>query len=191
MTKDTPVILLHGAGGHSWSMKPIEWILRWKSYPNVHIIDYDFSGDLKSCIDSADDEIRKKVDGNEVVIIGQSLGGVIGSHLDEKGWNIKKLVTIVSPLHGANFINTLSESSPKFYEYVHRPVYKDLSGHKLERPECECISISTSLPFTDFDGCVFKDEAVIDKDNHYHIPWSHHATVFFSFRLMKKIYELF
>lgn len=191
----TPIILLHGADGRSWGLKPIKKTLEEK-YVNVYIINYNNNGTLDQCIDDADKQIQNIVDKNqEIVIIGQSLGGVIGSKLHAFGWNICLLIAIASPLKGARFINTLNSKLSTIYtRFFRRVVYDDLGANvykEFVRPPHPIYTISTSLPFfSNFDICVFVDETKVDDDTHYHIPYSHHALVLYSSRLkniLKKI----
>jgi len=191
----TPIILLHGADGRSWSLRPIKKTLEEK-YNCVHIVDYDHKGTLDQCLEDADKQIQNIVPKNrKIVIIGQSLGGVIGSKLHTSGWDICLLIAIASPLRGARFINTLnSKLSPIYTRFIRRVVYDDLGEnvHKeFVKPPHPVYTISTSLPIIgNFDMCVFVDETIVDENTHYHIPNSHHALVFFSDRLKKILKEI-
>ena len=101
-------------------------------------------------------------------------------------------------MKGARFIQELEDKmNVKVKKYLKpklmRPVYEDLKEmcyDKFKPPLHDYYTISTSWPGLNFDGCVYKDETMIDEKKHCHIPLSDHRTVFFSVRLMLKLNEL-
>jgi len=195
MTSKLHIILLHGSGGYSWSLTPIKIFLKGIGYKNIHVINYDYTGTIDGCIESVHNQLLKKanIEKDSIIVIGQSLGGVVGMNLHKKKWNIKKLIAIASPLKGASIINTLDKYVPSiYYKLFHRKVFDELkiSKDKVIKPPHEIFTISTSWPFTNFDGCVFKHEAIIDNDNHIHIPCSDHRLIFMSPRLMYHLNRL-
>ena len=95
---------------------------------------------------------------------------------------------------------------PLFYNnFISRIVYSDIADvNSIEKSitnyklmqiksviEPKKISISTSWPGSNFDGCVMYDEAIVDKKSHFHIPFSDHRILFFSSRLLALIYYIF
>lgn len=204
---DTPVVLLHGAGGHHWSLYPLKWYLEYRiGYQNVHIVQYSTFCTLDDAIQQVDEQLTQMIDKTRtsIIVIGQSKGGVIGFHLHEKGWQLEKLITIASPIRGAQFVTQLKNTIPRTFKFLaHRPCYDDFEKRchqEITTPPHPCHSISTSLPFTNnwpfqkvtsgFDGCVYEEEAVIHPENHHHIPWSHHALVIMSPRLYYRIHQI-
>lgn len=195
MTSDLHIVLLHGAGGHSWSLSPIKIMLKMKGYRNIHVIDYDFTTTIDRCIESVHNQLLEKanIKKDSIIVIGQSLGGVVGMNLHKKEWDVKKLIAIVSPLKGASIIDILDNKIPSIYNMIfHRQVYNELRITKdhIIKPPHDCFTISTSWPFTNFDGCVFKHEAVVEEDKHIHIPCSDHRLIFASPRLMYHLNKL-
>jgi len=47
------------------------------------------------------------------------------------------------------------------------------------KPEHPCYTITISWFNTNFDGCVFIDEAKYEDEINTHISWSDHRTIFF------------
>lgn len=43
--------------------------------------------------------LRKVNRSEEIILIGQSMGGVVANNLHTKGWKIKKAIYVGSPLH--------------------------------------------------------------------------------------------
>jgi len=142
------IVLLHGAGGRRWHMLSIEKFLKSKGYI-CHNISYQHSGNLKQCIDSVNRRLTHTIRLFEtpLIIIGQSLGGLIGSQLHKHGWNIRQLITIASPLRGARFIGEVEQRAKKILNdsterllrrLLMREVYNDLRDlcqvESLEEP---------------------------------------------------------
>jgi hypothetical protein len=84
-----------------------------------------------------------------------------------------KCIAIASPLKGARFIQELEDKmNVKVKKYLKpklmRPVYEDLKEmcyDKFKPPPHDYYTISTSWPGLNFDGCVYKDETMIDEKN--------------------------
>lgn len=192
-----PIFLLHGAGGNSWSLYPIQFYLYFLGFQNVNIISYTTNQDFETTLNDVDQKLEKitnKSEDNPIVVIGQSNGGVMGVHLHTKGWKVELLIAIASPIRGAKFVSQLKATIPTlYYGIAHRPLfdhYEAQCDKSFEPPPHKCISISTAYPFTDFDGCVYKHETIIHKDSHHHVNWSDHRLVFASPRLLSKLGEL-
>lgn len=45
-------------------------------------------------------------------------------------------------------------------------------------------------PITNFDGCVYRDEAGFDAEHHSHLPWADHRTVFGNPRLRMHVHNV-
>ena len=186
-------------------MLPIKYFLRGKGY-TCHNISYEHNGNLEQCIESVNRQLAHTIRLFEtpLIIIGQSLGGLIGSQLHKHGWNIQQLIAIASPLHGARFIGEIeqkvkrcvNETTEKLLrKLLIRKVYNDLrdlaeSDPELAEPPHAYHTISTSWGNGDFDGCVYRDETIITPENHTHIPWSDHRFILFSWRLLCVIHKV-
>jgi esterase/lipase len=185
---DTFVILLHGLGENPITLFPLEKYLNFCGYSNTLRFRYPVDSlDFEDSLDFVDQEISKVVDkeNEEIIVIGQSMGGVIANNLHRKGWTIKMAVYIGSPLHGANFLNQLESILPTFIRnFMFKKSYKFLQDKKPEPiPPHKYHTISMSWPFTEFDGCVYKRETILDEKNHTHLRWADHRTIFANPRL--------
>jgi hypothetical protein len=190
------LFLLHGLGSHPITLFPLKIYLMYiKGFTNVHNIEYSVDNvDINDSINDANEKMARLCNKeiNEIIIIGQSMGGVIASKLHTKGWKIKKIITIGSPLHGARILNQLNSALPSWISnFLRRNSYTYLMTKEKEKePPHDYHTISMSWPFTDFDGCVYKDEAMFTKDEamftkekHTHLKWADHRTIFTNPRL--------
>jgi len=190
-----PIVLLHGLGEKPWQMYPLELYLnKVGGLQNTHRILYEVNNiPYVEALDKLDNQLENILnkDTDKLIVIGQSMGGVMANNLHTKGWTCLKIITIGSPLHGARLLNYLESKLPNWitkklkkraYDYL-----MDKSANQLRdlKPPCDYHNITMSLPFCSFDGCVFADEAKFkdDFDNHTHLPWAHHTTIFFNPRL--------
>lgn len=189
------IILIHGAGHRKivyYSMFPLQKYLKEQGLDS-HVISYDNSKTLDECVTDAYLEIKKIVPENdEVILIGQSLGGVVSIKLHERGMNVVKLITIVSPVRGSWLCNKI-KNSILGYSSMFRTPFHDLAieyDKEFTKPDIDVHSITTSWPGTSFDGCVFIDEGTVDEDTHHHIGWSDHRLLFIDGRLFKKVHDI-
>lgn len=185
------VFLLHGLGPQlitGWSLEPLRLYLKYyHGFSNVHTIRYPVnSAEVDEMVDVVDAEMAKHASKDEsVILIGQSMGGIVANRMHTKGWNVEKAIYIGSPMHGARLLGFLDAQLPAALRDV---LYKKAYGFLLQKdrdesPPHDCHTISMSWPFTDFDGCVFRDETVLDEDKHTHLAWADHRTIFLNPRL--------
>lgn len=181
------IFLIHGLGGTTHSLRPLKAYLNFMEYKKVHLVSYPVQDvSLLDSIQHVSNEMIKVTDKkDEVIVIGQSLGGVICHELHEYGWNIKKSITIVSPHHGSSFLEFLSNIVPKnIAEYLHKPVYDDLLTQYAKIPAHPHYTISTSFfPCIPFDGQVWTSETKVSDHNHVHIDVNNHWTIFLDPRM--------
>lgn len=196
----THVLLLHGLGGKAkLSFLGISGYLRYAmGYKNIHIPTYpaDQHDDLDSCLNFIDDYLLdiglNKED--RLIIIGQSMGGVYAHNLHKKGWeNIFLSISIGSPLKGASILHSAEKYLPAFIkDPLNKPPY-DYLKKNIEQSEpphpYHCVTMGWFYG-TNFDGCVFRDEAYLDEKNSTHYEFSDHRFFNFSPRLFFKLHEL-
>lgn len=188
MVINTPVFLLHGLGAHPVTLWPMEQYLSFMGgFVNTYRLSYPVDElEFEDSLDYVDSEMLKYVGKDqEVILIGQSMGGLIANSLHKKGWKIMMAVYIGSPLHGADLLNQLEAALPsKIRDVLYKKSYDFLkSKGKEDDPPHPYHTISMAWPFTMFDGCVYKDETMLDERNHTHLPWADHRTVFANPRL--------
>lgn len=184
---NTPIFLLHGLGAHPITLLPLELYLNFRGWKNTYKLSYPVDTLLfDDCVDYIDREMQKFVEKrDEVILIGQSMGGVVANNLHKKGWEIKHAIYIGSPLHGANLLNQLEKILPIFivnsmyklpYDYL-----KQMNKEKI--PPRSYNTISMGWMYSEFDGCVYIGESMLEKDKHTHLQWADHRTVFANPRL--------
>ena len=191
---DLPIFLIHGIGASSITLWPLEKYLNYKGFKNTFKIDYPVNKmTFLDSVNYVDAEISKLADKekDKIILIGQSMGGVISNELHKKGWKIEKAIYVVAPLNGADLLNKLIRRLPeRFTNFMHIPPYDHLmKGEKAIEPPHAYHTIGVSWPFMDFDGCVYKEEAILDEKKHSHLRWLDHRTAFVSIRLWMEVYN--
>ena len=189
MEENIPVFLLHGVGGHTITLLPLEFYLKKIGYKRTFIISYpvDYFDCLDKNVDYVDEEMEKFADKEKekVIIIGQSMGGIVANNLHKKGWNIQKSIYIGSPLHGANLLNQLESILPNTIKNnLNKKPYDYLKNKtQEEEPPHDYHTISMGWFYSNFDGCVYKEETILNEENHTHLYWADHRIVFIDPRL--------
>lgn len=190
-----PIFLLHGLGASPITLWPLEKYLNLVGgFTNTHRLLYPVDHvEFEFALNFVDQRMQKYANKEqEIILIGQSMGGLIANNLHKKGWKIKMAVYIGSPLHGANLLNQLDALLPTS---IRNKLYKKAYGflmvkEKEDEPPHDYHTISMAWPFTEFDGCVYKSETILDKINHTHLPWADHRTIFANPRLWKTVNNL-
>lgn len=195
VTQETPIILLHGLGSHAWSLYPMKAYLRYCGYTTVHTVVYPASDlSITDSVDYVDTELLNLLytRDKEVVLIGQSMGGVIANNLHTRGWDVHMAVYIGSPLHGANFLHTLNRVLPNWVKRRLKRHAHDVLMNKgrEQEPPHDYHTISMGWFGSDFDGCVYRDETVLSEEKHTHFRWNDHRVVFFNPRLLHRVARL-
>ncbi len=190
----TPVFLLHGIGAHTITLLPLELYLNCIGYKNTHRLWYPVDTmEFEETMDYVDKEMEKLADKNkEILLIGQSIGGVVSNNLHKKGWKVKQAIYIGSPLHGANFLNQLEDILPKnIVELLTKKPYDYLKAKEHEEPPPHPYkTISMGWAYSNFDGCVYQNETMLEEEHHIHLPWADHRTVFANPRLWIQVGNL-
>lgn len=137
--------------------------------------------------------MEKKIDKEQsVIVIGHSLGGLVGSRLHTKGWKIDLLITVGSPLKGAAILKYFNQIIPKimqkpFMTPVKKNLYRMIDDI-IDEPPHPYHCFTMSLPTSDnFDGCIFVNEARFKDEHHTHLPYADHWLIFVNPRLLTRI----
>lgn len=189
------IVLLHGAGGNRLTMLALYTYLRtWTGLERIVRPYYSSNvSDIDAAVDDVDSQIAlhaSRMD-DDVIIVGQSLGGVIGYRIaTSTRFRVRLLITIGSPLHGAALVGMLRERMTE-YAYttlVHRPVYAELERQRrVEPPRVPYHCFTTGWGWSSFDGCVFVDEARFDDEHHTHLSWGDHRFIIADPRLVTSV----
>ena len=190
---NTPVFLLHGLGSHPWTLWPLQWyLMNVKHYVRVYCLSYPVDQlDWEDTLDYVDREMSRWANktSESVILIGQSMGGVVSNHMHEKGWNVKQAIYIGSPLKGARILHRLNRWLPRAVrDLMFKKPYGILMTKDQEtKPPHPFHTISLGWFWSDFDGCVFRDEATLDDTHHTHLACADHRTIFANPRLWKYV----
>lgn len=188
-----PIFLLHGLGARPITLWPLEQYLRVAGgFENTHCLYYPVDRmEFEQSVNYVDSEMSKicSKEHEEVVLIGQSMGGVVANSLHKRGWKVRLAVYIGSPLHGAQVLNQLEAALPtSVWDWLYKKPYDFLKFKSEERePPHPYHTISMAWPFADFDGCVYRQEATLREEHHTHLPWADHRTVFVNPRLWHRV----
>ena len=111
--------------------------------------------------------------------------GVVANNIHKKGWKVLYAVYIGSPLHGARLLNQLEKIVPtNIRDALYKKPYGILQKcTRASEPDHDYNTISMGWFNTEFDGCVYKDEVVLNEDKHVHLCWADHRTIFANPRL--------
>jgi pimeloyl-ACP methyl ester carboxylesterase len=189
-----PVVLLHGLHSHPATFYPLERFLNKKGYLNTHAIRYNADQEnLNLILNEVDEILSKKIDREDkIIVIGQSLGGLVANNLHKKGWKIKIGIYIGSPLHGAKLIRQVSNYVPEFIiSWFRCPAWNILDGKEMEEePPHDYHTISMGWWDSTFDARVYKEETILDPEKHTHLENEDHGFVFLKPRLWGLVYRL-
>lgn len=192
-----PIILLHGLGGSPIQLFLLEAYLNLCGHHNTHRIRYPVGGvSLEESVTYVDSAIAQLTqtprDQEEIIVIGHSMGGLVGNRLHQRGWSIRLAIYIGSPLHGATLLNQLEAVLPTWLrDCMYRRVYGLLQNKPREQaPPHPYHTISMAWPFTDFDGCVYKWETMLEEEHHTHLRCADHRTIMANPRLWTLVERL-
>ena len=160
-----PIILLHGL---NFPPESLNFIKKFLKDNKVFIISYEIKN---KSIEQIVNSIIIKIKFENFILIGHSLGGILGYHVALKR-KVKLLITIGSPVRG---------------EYR----YKKIITNPLDIPKCDyhCITMA-KLFYTQFDGIVYEKECYFDDKFHTHICNCDHKKVLNDQRLLKILLKI-
>lgn len=197
ISKDTDIFLIHGIGSNTLSFLPLKMYLNRYGFKNVHSIEYPVNNsEFEESLKYVNDKIVEILDNDnkekEIVVIGQSFGGNISNNLHKMGRNVIKSICICSPLHGAKIVGMVESKIPKFVSNLlrNKPLEYLKDKDDDEKPPHDFHTISFGWFTSDFDGCVYKEETMLDPDKHTHITWCDHRTGFLDPRLFKEVFKV-
>lgn len=128
-----PVFVLHGLGERTWTMSPFVWFLNAQGWSRVYTPHWPANTCLlEECLDALDKEMQLYANKSEpIMVIGNSMGGVMAYHLHTRGWNILVSYSVAAPIKGSRLYRMLKSTVPSVvFDFFHQP------GHDyLERTE--------------------------------------------------------
>ena len=191
---ETPVFLLHGLGERPWTLILLSQYLNWCGFKNVHRPHYPVNKlSLDESLDYLDTFMQYYTSkGNPVILIGVSMGGVLANNLHHKGWQVEKAIYVGSPLNGAKLMRQIESTLPATFvtpflqnghEYLRTPQHAEEPPHPFH-------TISMGWGFSEFDGSVYREDAVLDERRHTHVAWTIHNSISFDPRLFMLVHKL-
>ena len=143
-TYSSTVVWIHGLNSSHHSFG---YLIKALPKHNHVLIDYNSHQSLRSSLD----QVRAKLPGGELVLVGHSLGGVIAALLAaEEPERVKRLVTISSPFRGSRAAATLRwfpGSLPVLGDITPRGEFMStVTSLQLEVPTLSIISTGGHLP---------------------------------------------
>lgn len=185
--------LFHGLGSHSCTLWLIQYWIKHK-FDVVQCIDYPVDElEFDEMVEYVSNEMLKYANkDDDIYLIGQSMGGVVANNIYTKGWNIKLAIYIGAPLKGAKLLTQLENVLPtSVRNAMYKKSYDVLRNKKLEdEPPHPYKTISMGWFCSKFDGCVYKNETILDETHHIHLPMSDHRTIFANPRLCRLVDSL-
>jgi alpha-beta hydrolase superfamily lysophospholipase len=132
------VVLVHGMGRTSISMKRIEWTLRKAGY---HVVNVTYPSRRFSIEMLADDALAKTIrtrvphDATRVDFVTHSLGGIVlRQYLATHGMtNLGRVVMLAPPNHGSQVADALKRS--RIGRWILGPAGRELGSSPSDRPE--------------------------------------------------------
>jgi hypothetical protein len=186
------IILLHGMGGRSYLLYPLYYKLKLScNIKSINIVNYDTNSFDITYKQICDKILNLHNSNTPLIIIGLSYGGLLATQLYKK-LNIILAIAIASPLKHNKFLHYLKKqvSIKVWKKLIDNGAYDSIIKKDYKPPPHKYKTISTSLPLSKFDGCVYKNETYWDIDNHIHIHWSIHGLISVDYRLINIIVHI-
>lgn len=181
------IITINGINGSIKTMIPFHYYI--KRYTPYNISSFECStqknklSDIIINLNNYINEIIKNKEDESIILIGHSYGGIVAKKIKHK--NIKHIITISSPHHGAYMAYILNKVS-WFAKIYFGQIYEDIIGLSKEDINNSITTISTSLiPYLNFDGMVFTNEMKYDGIKNHHINFSYHGFQWLDIRIWR------
>jgi triacylglycerol esterase/lipase EstA (alpha/beta hydrolase family) len=122
----TPILLLHGNGANELQFTYARYLLNQKFEGSVFSLQYDgvfvtdkqaSIADLVERVADRCKDIFNKTGHSDIVIVGVSLGGLLGAYFKENladilGTKVSRMITIGSPFHGSPLLEYVRNMPP-------------------------------------------------------------------------------
>ena len=181
---DTPIVILHGLGNRAWTLTGLELYLTWHGYTDVYRPQYNADQTPEKAIVEVSGLLLRHFKGDHhrpIVVIGNSMGGVVAFALHACGWKIELAIAVNSPLNGSTLLRDLDAVLPKWLMDVcggNSPTCMELKRRIWNGiPPHPYKTIGMALPFMNSDGLVYSKDATIEPEHHRALGWGSHHTV--------------
>ena len=190
------IILIHGMilpAGLNFYL--LERHLNQNGYNDIHKLSYD---SLSMSLDKAYMYCYQQIIHilaedlfEPIILIGYSFGGIIAYRLLDTYLNTKLAIFVASPLKSCNYLDNMPTFLKRTVEYFEIPAVTDLCDRKfkeIEPPEIPYYTITAGLVWNkEFDGKVYKKDAVIEEERNIHIGYSSHFMLTIDRRCFREI----
>lgn len=187
---DTPIFLIHGLGSVFGTLTIIQWTLVRHGYTSVTQISYPASTlTLEESVAYVAHEIKQCLTAPDVpiVVVGQSLGGLVCNRLHKTGLNVIAGFYFVAPLRGSALLRWCRGALPApLFNLFNLKIFDDLCAitREAEPPHrYATLGVAWLWPLSTFDGRVRADETFLDIKHHTHLTCSDHMCVVLDPRL--------
>jgi len=191
---NSKIFLIHGFCGMPITLLPIKWALQKRGYKYVYTVSYSSILSLEKATNSVLKQIKNIVcSNNKIILIGYSFGGIISYYIS-KILKIYLMILIASPLKSCIFLKKINYYLPFFITNFAKKIIPPLNDLLIDKNIDITIpyyTITTNLFCTnDFDGKIYLDDAIIDKNKNIKIINSSHALLLINPICFQKICEL-
>jgi len=163
---NVPVVVLHGLGERVWTMSLFLTFLQTCEFNVIAPHWPANSCTLDECLDAIDASLQRQLKKRTpIIVIGNSMGGVMAMHLHQRGWKIKKAIAVAAPLNGATLFRWLESTTPSsLFDVFYQPGHDYLRRtKKLAIPPHPFRTLSFG---PGFDGQVTDADAILNEQNH-------------------------
>jgi hypothetical protein len=171
------LVLIHGLGVGPWMFLPFSWSLCRQGYT---IQTPHYPSRLCASLNDATLYVSSQLNDLplDTCFIGFSFGGLIACELAKIYPNIKLVLTICTPLRCVSVLKYIEYHLPTIIASRFKTPLHDLlrNMEPIIPPKTRHVTIGTTLPLLETDGCVRQEETMFDPLNHIHIPMNSHWT---------------
>lgn len=181
-----PILLLHGLGERTFTFYLFLEYLRQLDITNVVTPHWPANTCQMpdECVAQLESSTAGLLNKSEpMIVIGNSMGGVLAYHLPNYGWNVQKAFYVAAPLNGTYIVKQLREwerAGSINTGYARALVGKGAvdylsSGHDLQPPNHSYWTITPRLPYLSYtDSHILVEEGIIEDTRNVPITWSSH-----------------
>lgn len=185
MLQTIPIVILHGLGERTWTMALFILWLQGHGYNNIHTPHWPANSCEMpdTCIPALVDSLQKEVGKNEsIILIGNSMGGVAATFLENEGWKVETMILVAAPVHGASSMPSAEIMCYVTWQWAkgkscvgaeYEGPYKYLSNLEKRNPPNSTYWTITPSVYQGFDGNVHREDAVFEESRNIDM-FSHH-----------------
>lgn len=132
-----PVFVLHGLGERTDTLQGFVAYLKHCGWKNVYTPRWPANTcHLEDCLNALDLAMQQNASKTEpILVIGNSMGGIMAYHLHMRNWTIAASYSVASPLKGSYFYRNLKLILPSvIWEFFHQSGHDYLNRKDMPLP---------------------------------------------------------